>query len=157
VRAEHAPLECLEIDRALAPERGGARAAPRAAALALPSQRGRSQGRGAPRAKRRGTKRRGTRAALTLRPSGDYLARTSVFWMESSRERRHYIRSYGFSPPASLAPAGITSEFNGCQPREGWPIKRPCVRLFRALLRNVYTRIRNRAFTHSIRAKILCN
>jgi putative component of toxin-antitoxin plasmid stabilization module len=32
---------------------------------------------------------------LTPRPSGDYLARTSVFWMERSCERRHYIRSVG--------------------------------------------------------------
>jgi len=50
-------------------------------------------------AERRDAQRRGTRAALTLRPSGDYLAWTSVFWMESSCERRHYIRSYGSSPP----------------------------------------------------------
>ncbi|HEX2692209.1 MAG TPA: hypothetical protein VHN14_36615, partial [Kofleriaceae bacterium] len=47
-------------------------------------------------------KRRGTREALTLRPSGDYLAQTSVFWMESLLERRHYIRSGGFSRPAEV-------------------------------------------------------
>jgi len=33
-----------------------------------------------------------------LRPSGDYLAQPYVFGLESSRERRHYIRSYR-SPP----------------------------------------------------------
>lgn len=37
---------------------------------------------------------------ITLRPSGDYPAQTSVFGMESSRERRNYIRSYR-SPPVS--------------------------------------------------------
>jgi hypothetical protein len=36
-------------------------------------------------------------APITPRPSGDYLARTSVFWMESSRERRRYIRSAEFA------------------------------------------------------------
>jgi hypothetical protein len=42
---------------------------------------------------RRDAQRRGTRAALTLRPSGDYPARTSGLWREGSRGRRHYIRS----------------------------------------------------------------
>jgi len=58
--------------------------------------------------RRRGAKRREakrlTRAALTLRPSGDYLAQTSVFWMESSRERRHYIRSVGYLSPVLTTP-----------------------------------------------------
>jgi hypothetical protein len=60
-------------------------------------------------AKRRGAKRRGTRVALTLRPSGDYLAQTSVFGMQSSRERRHYIRSVGFAPGAPPASSGRRS------------------------------------------------
>jgi hypothetical protein len=55
-------------------------------------------------AKRRSTARRGTREALTLRPSGDDRAPTSVFWMESSRERRHYIRSVGLYPRRALFP-----------------------------------------------------
>jgi len=46
---------------------------------------------------------------LTLRPSGDYLALTSVFWMESSRERRHYIRSYGFYPRVYGAAVDISA------------------------------------------------
>jgi hypothetical protein len=53
-------------------------------------------------AQRQSAQRRGTRAALTPRPSVDYSAPTSVFWRESSRERRHYIRSYG-----SLGSCGI--------------------------------------------------
>jgi hypothetical protein len=42
------------------------------------------------------------------------------------------IGSSGAAPRAasSSAPATITSEVNGCQPREGWPIERPCLRLF---------------------------
>lgn len=40
---------------------------------------------------------------MTLRPSGDYLAQTSLFWMESSRGRRHYIRSVRFSPRPTIA------------------------------------------------------
>jgi len=37
---------------------------------------------------------------LTPKPSVDYPAHTFVFvlWLEISRERRHYIRSYGFRP-----------------------------------------------------------
>ncbi len=49
-------------------------------------------------AKRRGAKRRGTREALTLRPSGDYLTRVSVLRMKSSRERRHFILSVRILP-----------------------------------------------------------
>jgi hypothetical protein len=78
---------------------------PGAAAMALQSQRGRSQGRGALRGEAPRSKRRGTREALTLRPSGDYLAQTSVFWMESLLERRHYIRSVRTPPTANLVGA----------------------------------------------------
>src|ERR1700759_3681619 len=56
-------------------------------------------------AKRRRAKRRGTRVALMLRPSGDYLARAYVFGSESSRRRRHYIRSFGSSPAVEHASA----------------------------------------------------
>jgi hypothetical protein len=37
----------------------------------------------------------------TLRPSGDYLPQASVFGMQSSRERRHYIRSVGDLPESA--------------------------------------------------------
>jgi len=71
---------------------------PLAAAAALQSQEAGVKAVQRQGAKRRIAKRRGTRAALMLRPSGDYLAQPYVFGLESSRERRHYIRSYR-SPP----------------------------------------------------------
>jgi hypothetical protein len=40
--------------------------------------------------------------ALMIRPSGDYLAQTSVFGMKSSRERRHNIRSVRIFPTVIL-------------------------------------------------------
>ncbi len=61
-------------------------------------------------AKRRGAQhpsaqRRGTRTALTPRPSVDYPAPTPVFWRESSPECRHYIRSYRPRRPRRGSPS----------------------------------------------------
>jgi hypothetical protein len=54
--------------------------------------------------------------ALPLRPSVDYRAQTSVFWMENSRERRHYIRSWGHPPVATArARSALTAGFPAWQ------------------------------------------
>jgi hypothetical protein len=65
---------------------------------------------------------------LTLRPSGDYLARTSAFWIEGSFGRRHYIRS--LQPVAPADPAAEALD----RARAAWISGRDGRRLRRELL-----------------------